>query len=230
MSRSEPPPSTRDLPRVGALATARNRRGVIAAVEPHASDEGQVHLVSVEYLDPDGALEDLLVWEREPRYEVLEPTALPNITGERPMHPRHLDALVRAARWSALRPFVDPDDSGPLERMPLAAPFYGAIQIEDFQLVPLLKALRMPRVTLLLADDVGLGKTIEAGLILAEMIQRRRLRRALVLCPASLRRQWQQELWDKFSLAFEVVDRDSDMECREQRKDFEKKFVGKEQV
>ena len=51
---------------------------------------------------------------------------------------------------------------------------YGAVQIEDFQLVPLFEALRMPRVSLLLADDVGLGKTIEAGLILSELLIRRR--------------------------------------------------------
>jgi len=47
------------------------------------------------------------------------------------------------------------------------------VQVEDFQLVPLLKALRMPRVNLLIADDVGLGKTVEAGLILSELLLRR---------------------------------------------------------
>ena len=207
---TNPPPGTRDLPRVGALATVRNRRGVIAAVDPYSSHDGELHLVTMEYLDPDGPLEDLLVWEREPEYgrEVLEPTQLPRPATTQPMRPDHFDALVRATRWGALRPFVDPDEIGPLDRLPLAAPFYGAIQVEDFQLVPLVEALRMPRVTLLLADDVGLGKTIEAGLILAELIQRRRIRRVLVLCPASLRRQWQQELHEKFSLAFEIVDRD----------------------
>jgi SNF2 family DNA or RNA helicase len=44
----------------------------------------------------------------------------------------------------------------------------------------------MPRVSLLLADDVGLGKTIEAGLILKELLIRRRIRRVLIICPASL--------------------------------------------
>jgi SNF2 family DNA or RNA helicase len=55
------------------------------------------------------------------------------------------------------------------------------VQVDDFQLVPLLKALEMPRVSLLLADDVGLGKTIEAGLILTELLIRRRVRRVLIL-------------------------------------------------
>ncbi len=67
----------------------------------------------------------------------------------------------------------------------------------------------MPRVSLLLADDVGLGKTIEAGLILSELILRRRVRRVLIICPASLRGQWRQEMRDKFSLAFDEVDREA---------------------
>jgi superfamily II DNA or RNA helicase len=61
----------------------------------------------------------------------------------------------------------------------------------------------------LLADDVGLGKTIEAGLVLQELLLRRRIRRVLVLTPAALRRQWQQEMKDKFSLSFDVVDREA---------------------
>ena len=65
----------------------------------------------------------------------------------------------------------------------------------------------MPRVSLLIADDVGLGKTVEAGLILTELLLRRRIQRVLVLTPASLRQQWRDELKEKFALGFEVVDR-----------------------
>jgi len=127
-----------------------------------------------------------------------------------------LDALVRASRWVARTPFVDPDDGGPLDRHPVTSPFHGALQLEDYQLVPLMKALRMPRVSLLLADDVGLGKTIEAGLILSELLLRRRVRRMLVLTPASLRLQWRDELWQKFSLHFDIVDRDATARLRRQ--------------
>lgn len=65
----------------------------------------------------------------------------------------------------------------------------------------------MPRVSLLLADDVGLGKTIEAGRVLNELILRRRVRDVLVVCPAALRSQWRQEMREKVSLDFEIVDR-----------------------
>ena len=65
----------------------------------------------------------------------------------------------------------------------------------------------MPRVSLLIADDVGLGKTIEAGMILNELLLRRRIQRVLILAPASLKLQWRDEMWDKFSLSFDLVDR-----------------------
>jgi len=66
--------------------------------------------------------------------------------------------------------------------------------------------LAQPNVRLLLADDVGLGKTIEAGLIMTELLVRRRIHRILVLAPPGLREQWQRELWQRFALDFRIVD------------------------
>lgn len=199
------------VPRIGMLATVRNRRGIVSAVEPFdGSIEGQLNLVTVEYTDAESPSEDQLIWEREPFAKLLEATALPDPSRDAPMVSEEFDALVRATRWTALSPFLDPDGSeGPLTRFPIASPFHGAIQVDDFQLVPLLKALQMPRVSLLIADDVGLGKTVEAGLILAELLLRRRIRRVLVICPASLCGQWQQEMKDKFALSFDAVNRES---------------------
>src|SRR5262245_13109767 len=77
-----------------------------------------------------------------------------------------------------------------------------------------MKALEMPRVSLLLADDVGLGKTIEAGLILRELLQRRRIRRVLVICPASLQLQWRDELRSKFAVEFTVLNREKTTEIQ----------------
>ncbi|MFZ4629149.1 MAG: DISARM system SNF2-like helicase DrmD [Blastocatellia bacterium] len=190
------------------FASVRNRRGVTVGVEPFDGQEGRLHLVSIEYKDDQFPREEKLIWEREPAGRLLEPTALPSVATSEPMPVEDFDALLRATRWSAATPFIDPDGAGPLGRLPLASPFHGAVQVDDFQLVPLLKAQRMPRVSLLLADDVGLGKTIEAGLILTELLLRRRVQRVLVLTPAALRLQWRDEMWDKFSLSFDLVDRE----------------------
>jgi len=189
------------------FATVRNRRGIVSAVEPTDGEGGRLHLVYLEYKDDQHPLDEQLLWELEPRKHVLEPTALPSVTASASMPADDFDALLRASRWTATAPFLDPDAGGPLDRLPISSPFHGAVQIEDFQLVPLLKALRMPRVNLLIADDVGLGKTIEAGLILSELLLRRRIQRVLILTPASLRLQWRDEMWEKFALPFDLVDR-----------------------
>ena len=196
------------VPRVGMFASVRNRRGLTTGVEPFDGPTGRLHLVNIEYKDDQHPRSEKLIWELEPAGRLLEPTALPAVGSSEPMPAEDFDALLRATRWAAATPYLDPDGLGPLERLPVASPFHGAVQVDDFQLVPLLKALRMPRVSLLLADDVGLGKTVEAGLILTELLLRRRVQRVLVLTPASLRTQWRDEMWDKFSLSFDLVDRD----------------------
>jgi len=195
------------IPRPGMFATVRNRRGVVSAVEPYDGDAGRLHLVHLEYKDDHYPPEEQLLWELEPHRTLLEPTALPNPTSTDPMPAVDFDAMLRAARWTAASPYLDPDGDGPLDRLPISSPFHGAIQTEDFQLVPLLKALRMPRVNLLIADDVGLGKTVEAGLILTELLLRRRIQRVLILTPASLRLQWRDEMWERFALSFDLIDR-----------------------
>ena len=90
-----------------------------------------------------------------------------------------------------------------------AGPFrsFGRISVRPrpYQLVPLLMALRLDVIRLLIADDVGIGKTIEAATIAREMIDRREIRRMAVLCPPNLCDQWQQELQEKFHLPAVVV-------------------------
>ena len=90
-----------------------------------------------------------------------------------------------------------------------AGPFrsFGNINVEPraYQLVPLLMALKLDTTRLLIADDVGIGKTIEAGLIARELIDRGEIKQLAVLCPPHLCEQWQQELAEKFSIEAEVV-------------------------
>jgi superfamily II DNA or RNA helicase len=90
-----------------------------------------------------------------------------------------------------------------------AGPFRSFAQIavepRPYQLVPLLMALRLDPVRLLIADDVGIGKTIEACLIVREFLDRGEVRRLAVLCPPHLAEQWQAELRSKFHLEAELV-------------------------
>ncbi len=206
--------STFQVPRVGIFAVVRNRRGVISEVMPMDGSSGRLHLVRVDYKDDQLPVSERLLWEVEAHKILLEPHNLPPFSSSDPMPTEDYDAVLRVARWSAAMPFLDPDGAGPLDRLPISSPFHGAIQVEDYQLVPLLKALRMPRISLLIADDVGLGKTIEAGLILSELLLRRRIRRVLILAPASLRLQWRDEMRERFALPFDLVDRDETYNLR----------------
>ena len=90
-----------------------------------------------------------------------------------------------------------------------AGPFrsFGNLNVEPrtYQLVPLLMALKLDPIRLLVADDVGIGKTIEAGLIARELLDRGEIERLAVICPPHLCEQWQAELEEKFSIDAEVV-------------------------
>src|SRR5690606_33943590 len=97
------------------------------------------------------------------------------------------------------------------------APFRSGITIEDYQLDPVVRALRVPRVNLLIADDVGLGKTIEAGLVIQELLLRHRARTVMIVCPASLCLKWQTETAEKFGLDFHIVDSDAVRMLRRER-------------
>lgn len=90
-----------------------------------------------------------------------------------------------------------------------AGPFrsFGNIAVEPraYQLVPLLMALKLPTVRLLIADDVGIGKTIEGALIARELLDRGEVQRLAVLCPPHLCEQWQRELAERFHIHAVVV-------------------------
>ncbi len=93
----------------------------------------------------------------------------------------------------------------------------GRLRIEPYQLVPVLRALRMGRVRLLLADGVGLGKTIQAGLIVCELMARRLAHRVLVVSPAGpLLEQWRTEFRTRFGIRLDVIDRARMEEIRRQ--------------
>jgi SNF2 family DNA or RNA helicase len=202
------------IPEVGQAVRVRNRLATVRAVEPYDSrtGSGRLHIVDVEYLDdwryPES---EQLLWEVEATGIILGTTSLPGVDANRPDSPQALQAFVNAHRWTRLNRLRESED---IKDEPLLGVWNSAIQVHAYQLEPVLKALAMPRVSLLLADGVGLGKTIQAGLVLEELILRRRIRRILVLCPAMLQRQWQFELRRKFNLDFRVIDSDSTFKLR----------------
>jgi superfamily II DNA or RNA helicase len=115
----------------------------------------------------------------------------------------------------------DPSDTGPatsagLLRTALRIGFRGtagpfrslarlAVEPRAYQLVPLLMALRQETVRMLISDDVGIGKTIEAGLIAAELLEQGDANGLAVLCGPALAEQWQRELQAKFGITAELV-------------------------
>lgn len=150
--------------------------------------------------DDDHGEELTLAWDVEPGRERLPETQLPEVTAAGWDDPSTFGAFLDAVRWGTV---ASADDRT------LQAPFRAGITIEDYQLEPVAKALTMPRVNLLIADDVGLGKTIEAGLIVQEMLLRHRARRVVVVCPAPLTGKWRDEMADRFGLDFTVLDTDA---------------------
>ena len=206
---------TSTIPEPGQLVDVRLRRYVVTEVlrsglPPELDPKGiepASHLVTLSSLEDDALGEELqVIWELEPGARAFEKAALPTPDGFD--EPRRLDAFLDAVRWGA----VSQADISALQ-----SPFRSGIDIEDYQLDPVVRALKMPRVSLLVADDVGLGKTIEAGLVLQELLLRHRARTILVVCPSSLQIQWRDQMRDKFGLEFRIIDSAFMKELRRQR-------------
>ena len=111
-------------------------------------------------------------------------------------------------RWSALTS---------ADTRSLQAPFRSGADIRLYPLEPVWRSLSAPRVNQLLADDVGLGKTVEAGLVASELILRHRAERVMVVCPAGLTAKWQSEMFDLFGLYFTIVNAQTYTDLRRER-------------
>ena len=105
--------------------------------------------------------------------------------------PDHFAAFLNTLRWNCTTA-TDPSL--------FQAPFRAGIKLDAYQMEPLRKALRLPRVNLFIADDTGLGKTIEAGLIVRELLLRRKVRTIVVAAPPSVlerHRATVEQHWEK---------------------------------
>ena len=203
------------IPEIGQLVHARNRAFVVTEIQQQGLPgevmqpmQPPMHLLKLSSVEDDAFGEEMeLFWELEPGATVQQRAAtLPEPTGFDP--PLVLTAFLNAVRWGAIS---QADDKA------LQSPFRSGIEIDDYQLDPVVRALTMPRVNLLIADDVGLGKTIEAGLVVQEMLLRHRARTVLIVCPSSLQIQWQEEMRDKFGLEFRIIDSEALSRLRRQR-------------
>ena len=184
------------VPKAGSLVEVRGQRWVVSD-EPLPGGDGSTLLMlqSVE----DGRYGESLpvIWEVEPGRRILPAGSLPEVTSGGFDPPERLAAFLDAVRWSAVTS---------ADVKTLQAPLRSGVVVEEYQLEPVARAIEAPRVNLLLADDVGLGKTIEAGLVALELLLRHRAKRIMIVCPPGLMVKWQDEMAEKFGLAFTIVD------------------------
>lgn len=196
-------------PQPGDLATVRQRQYLVDEVLRPSGARDEHTLVRLTCLDDDAPGRALSVlWERELGARIIEPSTSGLGSTPRLDEPRQFAAYLHALKWSS----VTATDAQLFQ-----APFRAGIHLLDHQLVPLKKALELPRVNLFIADDVGLGKTIEAGLVMQELMLRQRVDRVLVVCPAAVTLQWREELERRFGLRFEIFNRDFVARRRQER-------------
>jgi hypothetical protein len=202
------PATGRAIPQPGEIVAVRSRHYLVEEVTL-PPEPWQQTLVRLSCLDDDAQGTSVQVlWEKEVDARILaEGSWLSN--GKRGFDPpERFAAYLSAVRWNCVT------STNP--RL-FQSPFRAGIDVTFYQLEPLRKALALPRVNLFIADDVGLGKTIEAGLILRELLMRQKVRRVVVSCPASMLQQWQDELEDRFGLTFVIYNRDFVARTRRER-------------
>jgi SNF2 family DNA or RNA helicase len=196
------------IPNIGQIVAVRQRLYLVEDTVPpvNGGDSTLVRLACVDD-DAQGQLLDVL-WERELDRQILSGEAWDAIAARGFDPPKKFAAYLNTLRWNCVTS-TDPNL--------LQSPFRAGIRLDPYQLEPLRKALRLPRVNLFIADDVGLGKTIEAGLVARELLMRKKVTEIVVACPPSMLLQWQEELESRFGLQFAILDRGYVQEVRRDR-------------
>ncbi len=187
------------LPQAGEIVKVRQRLYLVGEVLPAAPSEDctQIRLACIE--DDAQGQELEVLWELEQDAEILRREDWGAIAARGFDRPERFAAYLNTLRWNCVTA-ADPNL--------FQAPFRAGIRLDAYQLEPLRKALRMPRVNLFIADDVGLGKTIEAALILRELLLRKKARDIVVAAPPSMLEQWREELAQRFGLEFAILDKE----------------------
>ena len=196
------------LPNPGEIVYVRQRHYLVEEVVP-GQTAADSPLARLSCVDDDAQGQALQVlWNAEVDARCLTGEEWASISKKGFDPPAHFAAYYNCLRWNCV---------SSTEANLLQAPFRAGIRLDAYQLEPLRKALRLPRVNLFIADDVGLGKTIEAGLIVRELLLRKKAREIVVACPPSMLEQWQDELDQRFGLHFEILDREYVNRVRRQR-------------
>src|SRR5215831_15768940 len=186
------------VPKVGELVQVRSRRWLVdEIIAPQIA--GQTSVVRLSCADDDAQGQSLeVLWDYELDGLIFEEEGWADLAGKGFDQPRQFAAFLHTLRWNCVTA-TDPDL--------FQSPFRAGIKIDAYQMEPLRKALRLPRVNLFIADDTGLGKTIEAGLIARELLLRKKAKTIVVATPPSVLEQWKAELEERFGLVFELLDR-----------------------
>ena len=182
-------------PEPGDFVEVRGRPWLVEAV---LGDPSDLQTLGLSCISDDAQGERLeVLWDAEISATLLDDDSWRMVGVGVPDSPDVLAAYLRTVRWRS---------ATAADRDLLQAPFRAGIRLDAYQLLPLRKALRLPRVNLLIADDVGLGKTVEAGLVARELLLRRRIDFIVIAAPPALTAQWKDELEAKFGLSFDIVD------------------------
>ena len=196
------------IPEPGEIARVRQRTYLVEEiVKPIRVVDST--LVRLSCVDDDNQGQPLeILWEKELDPTVLTSKAWEDVASKGFDDSRLFAAYLNTLKWNCVTS-TDPKL--------FQSPFRAGIRLDAYQLEPLRKALRLPRVNLFIADDVGLGKTIEAGLIARELLLRKKVKEIVVSCPPSMLLQWKEELEARFGLTFEILDKDYMKQVRRER-------------
>ena len=195
-------------PEAGQIVRVRQRQYFVEEVVPRAAGDDAT-LVRMSCLDDDAQGQPLeVLWEKEVDSEPITAESWQKIASKGFDPPKLFSAYMHTLQWNCVTA-TDPNL--------FQSPFRAGIRIDAYQLEPLQKALRLPRVNLFIADDVGLGKTIEAGLIARELLLRKKVQDIVVACPPSMLLQWQDELEERFGMVFQILDKEYIARVRQER-------------
>ena len=186
------------VPAVGDLVQVRSRRWLVEEViDPRTPGESSI--VGLACADDDAQGQSLAVfWDYELDRRILEDEGWADLADKGFDPPQRFAAFLHTLRWHCVTA-TDPNL--------FQAPFRAGIRIDAYQMEPLRKALRLPRVNLFIADDTGSARPSRRASSRASSCSAGKANAIVVAAPPSVLEQWKGELEDRFGLVFEILDR-----------------------